>query len=200
MSPKPNRSGCEFTVLPARIITGPLVVVVAEALNTLLWVKWGEITQETDSIVASYFSEACSSVHLSVASGPNTDQRWLCLYAWCAVTVYDVRSVAGGDPVSAVRLRMVREVFEFVPEISLLGCRSGAQIKCEIFHHFWLCICLIPELECWNGLKVCRRFVHASILSWLQRPEIVLASIQSYTSAPQQQLAGLELLIKGGRS
>lgn len=72
--PEPNRAGCEFTVRPARIITGSLVVVVAEALNTLLWVKWGEITQETDSIVASYFSEACSSVHLSVASGPNTDQ------------------------------------------------------------------------------------------------------------------------------
>lgn len=72
----------------------------------------------------------------------------VCLYAWCAVTVYDVCSVARGDPVSAVRLRMVREVFEFVPEISLLGCRSGAQIKCEIFHHFWLWICLIPELKC----------------------------------------------------
>lgn len=97
------------------MITGSFFVIVVRALNrqlsvfvgqsigvcpTLkLYTKWGEIS-ETDSMFASYFSEACHSLYLSVPHGPITDQQQCREYVWnimsyvCyIVIIYDVCNV-----------------------------------------------------------------------------------------------------------
>lgn len=74
VSPKLKWPKYMFGALPAWIITGSFVVIVVRALNMEyvcqfvgarspfeIYSKWGEIIKEPDSMIASYFSEACLS-------------------------------------------------------------------------------------------------------------------------------------------
>lgn len=140
--------GCTTCSYGLRYTIVHMSVSISELSPLLGWCsECGEVIKKTDSMFASYFSEALLStlIYLSVPSGPITDQPqhradvWniVCHYVCMLVIIYDVRDVIRINLwvcvyvtqiiAGAVEPWMVQDVFQLASGGSLLSCTSGTK-------------------------------------------------------------------------